>query len=90
MFAGNISVSHAYAHVFEFGGTVQVGQLKIHPGDLLQGDLHGVLQVPTRIAERVVQAAKEIAANRERLVQLCQSEGFSQEALRAAIKEAEG
>ena len=27
MFAGNVSVSHAYAHIFDFGGPVKVGGL---------------------------------------------------------------
>ena len=44
MFAGNVSVSHAYAHVFDFGGTVEVGGMNVQPGDLIQGDLHGVRQ----------------------------------------------
>lgn len=89
MFAGNVSVSHAYAHVFEFGGIVQVGKLRIHPGDLLHGDLHGVNQVPIHIAEQIPDVAREILARRRRLVSLCQSQHFNREALRAAIKEAE-
>ncbi|HTV60630.1 MAG TPA: RraA family protein [Verrucomicrobiae bacterium] len=88
-FAGNISVSHAYAHVFEFGGQVQVGHLRIKPGDLLHGDLHGILHVPTEVAEKIPEVARTILTKRRRLVQLCRSEKFNREALRAAIKEAE-
>lgn len=89
MFAGNVSVSHAYAHVFEFGGMVHVGKLRITPGDLLHGDLNGVHQVPLQIAERILTVAKEIVQRRNRLVEFCRSEKFSREALRAAIKQAE-
>lgn len=89
MFAGNVSVSHAYAHVFEFGGVVQVGRLRINPGDLLHGDLNGVHQVPIEIAEQILPVAREIANRRARLVQFCRSDGFTRDALRAAIKEAE-
>ncbi|MGC1490894.1 MAG: RraA family protein, partial [Candidatus Acidiferrum sp.] len=42
MFAGSVSVSHAYAHVFDFGCPVEIGGLKIQPGDLIHGDRHGV------------------------------------------------
>src|ERR1700751_3830323 len=38
LFAGNISVSHAYAHVFDFGTEVAVARMNIHPGDLLHAD----------------------------------------------------
>jgi len=86
LFAGNIAVSHAYAHVFEFGGVVQVGKLKIHPGDLLHGDLHGVNQVPIEIAEKIPQTAREILHARRHLVDLCRSDRFNREALRAEIR----
>lgn len=89
MFAGNVSVSHAYAHVFEFGGIVQVGKLKISPGDLLHGDLNGVHQVPLEIAQQILPVARQIMERRNRLVQFCHSEQFTRDALRAAIKEAE-
>ena len=57
MFAGGVSVSHAYAHVFDFGGTVELGGLTINPGDLIQGDLHGVQTIPREIAARVASAS---------------------------------
>jgi 4-hydroxy-4-methyl-2-oxoglutarate aldolase len=89
MFAGNVSVSHAYAHVFEFGGIVQVGKLRISPGDLLHGDLNGVHQVPLEVAQQILPVAKEISDRRAQLVQLCRSKNFTREALRSAIKEVE-
>ena len=51
-FAGHVSLSHAYAHITEFGEPIEIGGLKISPGDLLQGDEHGVQQIPYEIAER--------------------------------------
>jgi len=89
MFAGNIAVSHAYAHVFDFGGTVTVGGLKIRPGELIQGDRHGVQTVPLEIASEVPSAAREIVLRRHRLVGLCRSGEFSIDKLRKAIQEPE-
>jgi len=85
MFAGNVSVSHAYAHVFDFGGEVTLGGLKIEPGALLHGDRHGVLTVPMEIASKVPAAAIEIMQQRQHLVGLCRSPHFSVEELRHAI-----
>ena len=60
LFASNVAVSHAYAHVFDFGGKVRVDGLDIASGDLIQGDLHGVQTIPLEIADKVPAAAREI------------------------------
>jgi 4-hydroxy-4-methyl-2-oxoglutarate aldolase len=77
LFAGNVSVSHAYAHVFDFGGTVEIAGLTVHPGELIQGDLHGVQTIPGEIAARVPQKAREIIQSRKELTRLCHSKDFS-------------
>jgi regulator of RNase E activity RraA len=87
MFARNVSVSHAYAHVFDFGGTVDVGHLKVNPGDLIHADRHGVQTIPAEIAGQIPLAAQEIQEKRNRLIDLCRSEDFSVEKLRQAIRE---
>jgi 4-hydroxy-4-methyl-2-oxoglutarate aldolase len=87
MFAGSISVSHAYAHVFDFGGTINVGGLEVRPGGLLHGDRHGVQTVPPEIAAKVPATAREILLRRHNLVGLCHSANFSLKALSAAITE---
>jgi regulator of RNase E activity RraA len=84
LFAGNVSVSHAYAHISSFGDTVEVGRLKIRPGDLLLGDLHGVVSIPAEIAEQLPAAARGILRRREHLIGLCRAEKFSLEQLEAA------
>lgn len=88
MFAGSVSVSHAYAHVFDFGGEVEIGGLKIKPGALLHGDRHGVLTVPLEIASKIPPVAHEIIQRRHQLVGLCRSPNFSIEELRRTIDEA--
>ena len=85
IFAGGICVSHAYVHIVEFGTPVMVGGLKIHSGDLLHGDLHGVQNIPLKIAEKVPPVAAEIAKAQKKIIELCQSGDSSIEKLRAAI-----
>ncbi len=84
-FAGSVSVSHAYVHIVEIGKPIQVGGLKIHSGDLLHGDLHGVQSIPLEIAARIPAKAAEIAAQEQTLIALCRSPEFSIERLRAAV-----
>ena len=89
VFAANLAVSHAYAHVFDFGSAVQVGGLKISPGELVQGDLHGVQTIPLEIADRVPAKAREILNRRKRIVDLCRSDDFSLENLQQLIRQEE-
>ncbi|MGD0429247.1 MAG: RraA family protein [Candidatus Acidiferrales bacterium] len=77
LFAGNVSLSHAYAHVFDFGGTVEIAGLTVRPGELIQGDLHGVQTIPPEIAARVPEKAREIMQSRKELIGLCYSKNFS-------------
>jgi 4-hydroxy-4-methyl-2-oxoglutarate aldolase len=86
MFAGNVSVSHAYAHVFDFGGAVQIGGLAVKPGDLIHGDIHGVQTIPLDIAAKVPSVAHKILRRRERLIEVCRSADFSLDRLREAIE----
>ncbi|HUK29819.1 MAG TPA: RraA family protein [Candidatus Acidoferrum sp.] len=86
MFARNISVSHAYAHIYDFGRPVEVGGMKVRPGDLLHGDLHGVQTVPLEIAGKIPDVAQEMARREQRLIGLCRSKDFSIENLREALK----
>ena len=87
MFAGSISVSHAYAHIFDFGGTVEVGGLKVRPGDLIHGDRHGVQTVPSEVAGKIPAVAHQIIHRREHLIGLCRATDFSLDKLRDAICE---
>ena len=85
LFAGSVSVSHAYVHIVEVGGPVEIAGLKIQSGDLLHGDLHGVQNVPLELVDRIPAAAAKIAAREKELIALCQSRDFSVEKLRAAV-----
>lgn len=87
LFAGNVSVSHAYAHLFDFGHEVTVGGLAVKPGDLIHGDLHGVQTIPGEIADRVPDAARKIRERRNQLLALRRSSDFSLEKLREVIRE---
>lgn len=86
MFAGNVSVSHAYAHIYDFGHPVEVGRMKVRPGDLLHGDLHGVQTIPAEIADKIPGVAQEMIAREQHLIGLCRSKDFTIAKIREALK----
>lgn len=77
LFAGNVAVSHAYAHIFDVGAPVKVGGMEVRPGDLLHGDRHGVLTIPAEIATAVPAVAAELQRAEQKVIDFCRSKEFS-------------
>jgi regulator of RNase E activity RraA len=86
MFARNLSVSHAYAHLVDTGNPVEIFGLKIHSGDLIYADCHGAISIPLAIASKIPQAAAQIREREQRIIDVCQSPGFSPERLLQVIR----
>jgi 4-hydroxy-4-methyl-2-oxoglutarate aldolase len=86
LFAGNVAVSHAYAHIFDFAVPISVAGLDVHPGALLHGDQHGLLSIPKDIATKIPAAAAKQRQSEKEVIQLCQSNDFSLEKLREKLK----
>jgi len=86
MFAGNTSVSHAYAHIYDFGSAIQVGRMNVRPGDLLHGDRHGVQSIPLQIAAKIPAVADEIIAREQQVISSCRAKDFTIEKLREQLK----
>ncbi|HZT75163.1 MAG TPA: RraA family protein [Vicinamibacterales bacterium] len=90
VFAGGVSPSHAYAHVIEWGQPVEIGGLKIHQGDLVQGDCHGVQVVPTGIAADIPDIAEALRRREQELVDVCRAPNFSLDVLASALDRLRG
>lgn len=86
MFARNLTVSHAFSHVFDYGGAVQVGGMQVKPGDLLHGDRHGVQTVPVQIASQVAPVAKRMKAEEKALIEFCWAPDFSLNKLQSEVE----
>ena len=83
VFARRLAISRAYIHVVEFGGPVEVGNLVIHPGDLIHGDRHGIITVPKELVQRLPATAEAIREKKRQLIALSRKpettlEDFSQ------------
>jgi 4-hydroxy-4-methyl-2-oxoglutarate aldolase len=86
LFAGNVAVSHAYAHIFDFGATVTVGGMEVRPGSLLHGNRHGVLTVPIEFATKIPEAAARLRRTEQKVIDFCRSSAFSVDKLREIMK----
>lgn len=86
LFARNLSVSHVYARLIDFGSPVHVAGMEVRPGDLLHGDRHGVLSVPKQIAAEIPRVAAELAERDRRLMAVCASPEFTVEKLRETVE----
>ena len=85
-FAGNVSVSHAYSHIVDYDQPVEVGGLKIAPGDLLHADRHGVLSVPRETAAQIPAIAARLLTHERHVIELCHAGDFSLDKLRTMVK----
>ena len=81
LFSGSVAVSHAYAHLAEFGEPVEIGGLKIRPGDLLHGDRHGVQAIPVDFIPEIAEQAARIQREERELMDFCRSPRFSLDGL---------
>jgi len=88
LFSGSVAVSHAYAHLVEFGQPVEIGGLKIAPGDLLHGDRHGVQAIPPETVRKIPEEVAKIGCAESELIQYCRSPQFSLKGLSERLKQA--
>lgn len=84
-FAGSTAVSRCYFHFLEFGIPVEVGDLKIQPGDLLHGDRHGVISIPPSVARDIPAAAAKISSLERRVLEVADAPTLSLAELRVAV-----
>lgn len=68
--------SSVRTQVVQFRCTVEIGQVTVHPGDILFGDIDGVLVIPKEVAAEVIEKALEKAAG-EKLVRKAIEGGMS-------------
>lgn len=90
VFAGSVAVSHKYAHISEFGKPIEIGGLRIAPGDLVHGDRHGVHSIPIAISAQIPAMAARIMGEEDELKKFCRSGRFTLDALERKLLELPG
>jgi len=84
-YSAGLSVSHAYAHIVDRNLPVTVAGLRVHPGDLLHGDRHGVVSIPWAAAKQVPKIAERQREKEERILAYCGSPHFTLDGLRDVL-----
>jgi regulator of RNase E activity RraA len=86
VYSGTVSVSHAYAHVVDVGGAVEVAGLKVESGDWLHGDVHGVISIPPEIGGALPAVAEKLMSREQELIDACSAPGDVLERLRVLLR----
>ena len=85
MLAGSIAPSHAFVHVVDFGGNVNIHGMAVKSGDLIHADRHGAVVVPLATIDPMKEAAPKLAAKEAQIIDAAKS-GKGVEAIKAAMK----
>ena len=72
-FASCVLVSHAYVHLEQIGKPVVIGNLIVRQGDILHADKHGVVLIPSEIADEIVDACKIIQEAEKPFIKKCKN-----------------
>lgn len=61
-FTAGTMCAHGYCNIVQINVPVHVGNVAVHPGDLLHGDRNGVTTIPNEVASAVAHACQEFMA----------------------------
>ena len=87
--AASLSPSHAWVHVVDYGGRVDVLGMVVNAGDVVHADRHGAVAFSPALLEKLP-AAIELMARREKvLIDAAKARGFGIEELKIAMGEAD-
>jgi len=84
-FASSVLVSHGYIHIADAGIPVTVGGLLVNPGDIILGDKHGVINIPSELVADIPVAVGNVEDREQEIIRLCKSSGFTIEKLKSAL-----
>jgi regulator of RNase E activity RraA len=81
-FCPGFVVSHGHPLILEVDLPVTLSGLAVKSGELLHGDVNGVLVIPDSVADRVVERALEVRAAEAEVLEFLKQPGLTVEALR--------
>ena len=82
-FCPGFVVSHGYPLICEVNLPVTVAGLRVNAGDLLHGDVNGLLTIPAEIAGQVADEAERIRRAEREVLEFVRRPGLTVERLRA-------
>lgn len=81
-FCPGFVVSHGNAVICDINVEVTLAGLAVRPGDLLHGDVNGILVVPESVADRVADEAERVREAERRVLEFVRQPGLTVENLR--------
>ena len=75
-FAPGVVASHGHFRIVRVGVPITVCGLAVEPGDLLHGDVNGLIKVPQEGAQRLPELANEVRGTERRFLQYVKSDEF--------------
>jgi 4-hydroxy-4-methyl-2-oxoglutarate aldolase len=81
-FCPGFVVSHGNAVICDINVEVTLAGLAVRPGDLLHGDVNGILVVPESVADRVADEAARVREAERRVLDFVRQPGLTVENLR--------
>jgi regulator of RNase E activity RraA len=82
LFCPGFTVSHGNPVICDVGVEVELSGLLIKPGDILHGDINGLLSVPEEVLDSVVEEVEKIREAEHEILELARSPEFSLKALK--------
>ena len=86
VFARGVAVSHAFAHIVDFGHPIEVGGLAVSSGDVLFGDGSGLLSIPSQLLAQIPAAVDRNHIKEAHVIAFCRSPHFSIDGLRTLVR----
>ena len=86
LLAGKIGPSHAYVHLVDVGGQVNIHGMTVRDGDLVHADRHGAVVIPFAAVEKLAAAIDMVARREKVILDAARAPGFTFEKLKAAMK----
>jgi regulator of RNase E activity RraA len=89
LLAAEVGPSHAWTHLVDFGGQVNVCGMVCSSGDLVHADRHGAVVIPHDVARKVPEAAALLARREAVILDAVKKPGFKVADLKQAIADAD-
>jgi regulator of RNase E activity RraA len=86
MLAGSIGPSHAYVHMVDYGGEVNVHGMAVKSNDLIHADRHGAAVVPADKISAMKTALVGLNEREAKIIKAARAPDMTLDKLKAAIK----
>lgn len=81
-FSSTVVVSHGDLKIVDINIPVEITGVTIKPGDLIHGDMNGVVIIPEEVAKEVAAASQKIIDRESQILRVINQEGFDPSQLR--------